>query len=49
MGRWGDAAAELAGGEVAIRLNLAAGSRQATVLTCDLSKAYVDINAEYHT
>jgi len=44
-----DAAAELAGGEVAVRLNLAAGSRQATVLTCDLSKAYVDINAEYHT
>ena len=44
-----DAAAELAGGEVAIRLDLAAGSRRATILTCDLSKDYVDINAEYHT
>ena len=44
-----DAASELAGEEVAIRLDLRAGNSQATILTCDLSKDYVEINAEYHT
>jgi glutamate N-acetyltransferase/amino-acid N-acetyltransferase len=44
-----DAAAEVAGREVAIRLDLGVGKSAATVLTCDLSKDYVDINAEYHT
>ncbi len=44
-----DAADEVAGTEVAIHLELGAGDAQATVLSCDLSKRYVEINAHYHT
>jgi len=44
-----DAASEVAGVDVSVRLNLGAGRASATVWTCDLSKAYVEINAEYHT
>jgi glutamate N-acetyltransferase/amino-acid N-acetyltransferase len=35
--------------EVKIDLNCAAGKSSATVWTCDLSKEYVTINADYHT
>jgi glutamate N-acetyltransferase/amino-acid N-acetyltransferase len=44
-----DAAAQVAAGEVVIRINLGAGHGEAAVWTCDLSKRYVEINAEYHT
>ena len=44
-----DAAGEVAGPEVAIHLDLGVGQKEATVLTCDLSKQYIEINAEYHT
>jgi len=39
----------MAGGEVTLELDLGAGTRGATFWTCDLSKEYVTINAEYHT
>ena len=42
-------AAEVAGKDVAIRLDLAAGKADYTVTTCDLTYDYVKINAEYHT
>lgn len=42
-------AAAMAGRDVALRLDLGLGKAQATVWTCDLSKEYVAINAEYHT
>jgi len=35
--------------EVSLTLNLGAGSAAATFWTCDLSKVYIEINAEYHT
>jgi glutamate N-acetyltransferase/amino-acid N-acetyltransferase len=35
--------------EVAVELNCRLGSDSATVWTCDLSKEYVTINADYHT
>ncbi|MGO8704458.1 MAG: bifunctional glutamate N-acetyltransferase/amino-acid acetyltransferase ArgJ [Candidatus Brocadiia bacterium] len=35
--------------EIAIRLDLGRGRRRARVWTCDLSKEYVSINADYHT
>ena len=44
-----DAAHQLEGDQIRIHLDLGAGSAGATVWTCDLSKAYVEINAEYHT
>ena len=44
-----DASAELKGGEVRLLLDLGAGDDSARMWTCDLSKEYVDINAEYHT
>jgi len=42
-------AAAMAGREVLLRLELGLGKAQATVWTCDLSKEYVAINADYHT
>ena len=42
-------AAEMAGTTVALRYDLGLGSAAATVWTCDLSKEYIEINAEYHT
>lgn len=39
----------LAAKEVKVDLDCAAGSADATVWTCDLSKDYVAINADYHT
>jgi glutamate N-acetyltransferase/amino-acid N-acetyltransferase len=44
-----DAAAQVSGPDVYITLDLGWGRSSATVWTCDLSKLYVDINAEYHT
>ena len=35
--------------EVVVELDCRSGSGQATVWTCDLSKEYVTINADYHT
>ena len=35
--------------EVDVDLDCAAGKSEATVWTCDLSKEYVTINADYHT
>ncbi len=39
----------MAGREVTLRLDLGLGKATATVWTCDLSKEYVAINADYHT
>jgi glutamate N-acetyltransferase/amino-acid N-acetyltransferase len=44
-----DAATQLAGDDVTVRLDLALGGGQATIWTCDLSKRYVEINAHYHS
>jgi glutamate N-acetyltransferase/amino-acid N-acetyltransferase len=35
--------------EVVVELDCRSGSGEATVWTCDLSKEYVTINADYHT
>jgi glutamate N-acetyltransferase/amino-acid N-acetyltransferase len=43
------AAAILAGDEVTFRLDLGQGNADATVWTCDLTHAYVDVNAHYRT
>ena len=43
------AAGRLAGEEVEIEVDLAAGRSRASVFTCDLSEEYVRINAEYTT
>ena len=43
------AAAILAQDEVTFRLDLGRGAEEAQVWTCDLSHAYVDINAHYRT
>jgi len=48
-GRTGEAAGELKGKEVKIRVALNIGKGSARVLTCDLSEEYVKINAEYTT
>jgi glutamate N-acetyltransferase/amino-acid N-acetyltransferase len=39
----------LASAEVVVNLSCGAGKADATVWTCDLSKDYVTINADYHT
>jgi glutamate N-acetyltransferase/amino-acid N-acetyltransferase len=39
----------LAAPEVAVELDCKSGTADATVWTCDLSKEYVTINADYHT
>jgi len=39
----------LAESDIAIRVDLGSGPHEATVWTCDLSHAYVDINAHYRT
>jgi glutamate N-acetyltransferase/amino-acid N-acetyltransferase len=44
-----DAAARLRQNPVIVRLDLGAGAAEATVWTCDLSAAYVSINADYTT
>ena len=44
-----EAAEYLKGKEVAVGVNLGAGSESSTVWTCDLSAEYVKINAEYRT
>jgi glutamate N-acetyltransferase/amino-acid N-acetyltransferase len=43
------AAEILASDSIAFRLDLGQGSEEATVWTCDLTHAYVDINAHYRT
>jgi glutamate N-acetyltransferase/amino-acid N-acetyltransferase len=45
----GRSAAIIAGDQVTWRLDLGLGMGQATVWTCDLTHAYVDINAHYRT
>ena len=35
--------------EIAIRLDVGVGGASSTVWSCDLSNAYVDINAHYRT
>jgi glutamate N-acetyltransferase/amino-acid N-acetyltransferase len=35
--------------EIRIQLYLGMGENSATLWTCDLSKEYIKINAEYHT
>jgi len=35
--------------EITVRVDLARGSAQATVWTCDLSHGYVTINADYRS
>ena len=42
-------AAAMAGRDVTLRIELGLGRAAATVWTCDLSKEYVAINADYHT
>lgn len=42
-------AAAMAGDTVHLRYDLGLGDAAATVWTCDLSKEYITINAEYHT
>jgi glutamate N-acetyltransferase/amino-acid N-acetyltransferase len=44
-----DLATAMAGPEVTLRLDMGIGKAAATVWTCDLSKEYVAINADYHT
>ena len=44
-----DLAAQMAGRVVRLRYDLGLGEAAATVWTCDLSKEYVEINAEYPT
>jgi glutamate N-acetyltransferase/amino-acid N-acetyltransferase len=39
----------LAAKEVRVDLDCASGASDATVWTCDLSKEYISINADYHT
>lgn len=45
----GQAAAALAGRDVAVTVDLGLGTAEATFLTCDLTHDYVTINAEYTT
>ena len=45
----GAAAARMAGPEVLITLDLGLGAAEGTAWTCDLSAAYVSINADYRT
>jgi glutamate N-acetyltransferase/amino-acid N-acetyltransferase len=47
--RAADAAAYLEGTDLAVAVDLGAGSASSTVWTCDLSAEYVRINAEYRT
>ena len=42
-------AAEMQGKEIRLHLDLRIGPGKATVWTCDLSKEYITINADYHT
>jgi len=44
-----EAAARMKGTDICFRLDLAMGSESDTFWTCDLSKEYVAINADYHT
>jgi glutamate N-acetyltransferase / amino-acid N-acetyltransferase len=44
-----DAAVYLKGSDIAVSVDLGAGSAASTVWTCDLSAEYVRINAEYRT
>jgi glutamate N-acetyltransferase/amino-acid N-acetyltransferase len=44
-----DASAPMQAEEVVVRIDLGQGEAEARVLSCDLTKKYVEINAEYHT
>ena len=41
--------ADCAQGDIAIRVDLGLGRGEATVWTCDLTKAYVEINGDYRS
>jgi glutamate N-acetyltransferase/amino-acid N-acetyltransferase len=43
------ATAAMKGEEIAIRVDLGLGRGRATVWTCDLTKAYVEINGDYRS
>ena len=45
----GEASRSLAASEVVAELSCGLGKGDAVVWTCDLSKEYVTINADYHT
>ena len=47
--READAAAYMKGQEIVIAVDLGLGSGAATVWTCDLTHAYIDINADYRS
>ncbi len=47
--READAARHMAGSEIEIRLDLGEGDGRATVWTCDLTRRYVEINADYRS
>ena len=42
-------AAAMKAGDIEIELDLGLGKGSATVWTCDFSRDYVTINADYHT
>lgn len=44
-----DAAGQMRGPRVTVRIDLGLGQGRATVWTCDLTERYVQINARYHT
>jgi len=44
-----EASAIFAGSEITVIVGLGLGDGEATVWTCDLSHAYVDINGHYRT
>lgn len=44
-----EAARHMTGREIAIRLDLGEGADEATVWTCDLTKRYIEINADYRS
>ena len=46
---WGAASEVMKRDEIAIRVDLGIGRGKARVFTCDLTKAYVEINGDYRS